>query len=495
MAATVFIQDVHINDAGRQRGNSLDLTYLSAVELRALFERGELSPVEVVEATLRQIELFDSSLNAFVTVTADSALQQARIAESAFGAGEAVPPLAGIPYSLKDLTPTKGVRTTRGSLLYQDWIPDEDAPVASRLKHAGGILLGKTNTPAMGWKGDSGNRVAGPTHNPWKKGRTAGGSSGGAAAAVVSGMGPLAQGSDGAGSIRIPASFSGTFGFKPSWGRVPQYPPSAVEVLSHMGPITRTVADAALMMTVLAGPDERDRTTIDSDVDFAEAATGDIRGLRIGWSPDLGYVPVASEVRDLCQSAAERFEELGCAVVEFEPGLADPYEEVVGIIWSTAFAGVHLEDLEDVRDRLDSGLLKVIERGASYTAPQLAAAYQRRNSYYDGWRRLMSSFDLVLTPTLPLTAFEAGADYPSTLNGEPTSFLGWTKFTYPFNITGQPAATVPVGFDSEGLPVGLQIVGRWRADDAVLRAAAAFEQLVPWCHKRPDLANLNDAED
>ena len=461
---------------------------MSAVELRHLFERGDLSPVEVARAMLEQIDRVNPRINAFVTVTADLALEQARAAEALYRGDGPAPPLAGIPYSLKDLTPTKGIRTTRGSLLYKDWIPDVDAPVAERLREAGGVLLGKTNTPAAGWKGDSGNRVSGPTHNPWKRGRTAGGSSGGAAAAVVTGMGPMAQGSDGAGSIRIPAGFCGAFGFKPSWGRVPQYPPSAVEALSHIGPITRTVEDAALMMSVLAGPDPRDRTTLTNEIDFAAAGAGGIEGLNVGWSPDLGYVPVAPDVENLCQRAVQRFEELGCSVETFDPGLQDPYDDILSVIWASAFAGVHLENLEEVRDQLEAAGLEVIEEGASYSAPQLAAAYQRRNSYYDGWRAIMERFHLVLTPALPLTAFAAGADHPPTLNGDPTSYLGWTKFTYPFNITGQPAATVPVGFDREGLPVGLQIVGRWRRCDTVLRAAAAFEQIAPWVRQQPDCA-------
>ena len=243
------------------------------------------------------------------------------------------------------------------------------------------------------------------------------------------------------------------------------------------------------MMSVLAGPDPRDRTTITNEIDFANVAEGGIEGLKVGWSLDLGYVPVAPDVENLCSRAAQRFEELGCSVEIFDPGLEDPYDEILSVIWASAFAGVHLEDLDDVRNQLDPGLLEVIEEGTSYSAPQLAAAFQRRNSYYDGWRAIMEKFHIVLTPTLPITAFEAGADYPPTLNGNPTSYLGWTKFTYPFNITGQPAATVPVGFDRDGLPVGLQIVGRWRQDDTVLRAAAAFEQVAPWGQQKPDSAS------
>ena len=239
--------------------NDTDLCYLSGIELRRLYERRELSPVEVTEAVLRRIETLDPRINAFVTVTPERALAEALAAEAAFAGAEDPPPLAGIPGSLKDLTATRGIRTTRGSLLTADWIPDFDAPLAERLRDAGMVLLGKTNTPELGWKGDSGNRVVGPTHNPWGHGRTAGGSSGGAAAAVVAGMGVLAQGTDGAGSIRIPAGFSGAFGFKPSWGRIPQHPASVVETLSHAGPITRTVGDAVQMLEVMLGPDARIR--------------------------------------------------------------------------------------------------------------------------------------------------------------------------------------------------------------------------------------------
>ena len=259
--------------------NDTDLCYLSGVELRRLYERRELSPVEVTEAVLRRIEALDSRLNAFVTVTPERALAEARAAEAAFASAEDPPPLAGIPGSLKDLTATRGIRTTRGSLLTADWIPDFDAPLAERLRDAGMVLLGKTNTPELGWKGDSGNRVVGPTHNPWGHGRTAGGSSGGAAAAVVAGMGVLAQGTDGAGSIRIPAGFSGAFGFKPSWGRVPQHPASVVETLSHAGPITRTVGDAVQMLEVMLGPDARDRTSMP-----AEPLALDEIDARRGWA-------------------------------------------------------------------------------------------------------------------------------------------------------------------------------------------------------------------
>ncbi len=464
--------------------NTTDLCYLSALELRTLYQKREVSPVEVTEAVLSRIDRLNPSINAFITVTRELALKQARAAEGAYAKKECPPLLAGIPASLKDLTPTKGIRTTRGSLVYKDWVPDFDAPIVERLYAAGGVMLGKTNTPEMGWKGDSGNRIAGPTHNPWKLGRTAGGSSGGAAAAVASGLGPLAQGTDGAGSIRIPASFCGLYGLKPSWGLIPQYPASVVELLSHIGPITRTVRDAALMLTAMAGADPRDRLSLPVQTDFLSAMEGSIAGLRVAWSPDLGYAAIDSEVREIAAAAAQRFGELGCHVEEAHPEVQDPWD-FVNLIWASAFAGIYLHNLNEVRDLIDPGLLAVMEQGQRFSAAELASAYTQRNDYYHNWRVFMQSYDLMLTPTLPVTAFTAGDDHPAQIDGRPTTYLGWTAFTYPFDITGQPAATLPCGFASNRLPVGLHIVGRWRDDITVLRASAAFEALAPWADVRP----------
>ncbi|MCZ6677708.1 MAG: amidase [Candidatus Poribacteria bacterium] len=465
--------------------DTTDLCYLSAQALRALYQKREVSPVEVTDAVLDRITSLNPSLGAFITVTAELAREQARTAEAAYALGDAPPLLSGIPTSLKDLTVTKGIRTTRGSLLYKDCVPDFDAPIAERLYAAGIVMLGKTNTPELGWKGDSANRIIGPTHNPWKHGRTAGGSSGGAGAAVAAGLSTLSQGTDGAGSIRIPAAFCGIYGLKPSWGLVPQYPASAVEFLSHAGPMTRTVADAALMLTVMAGAEPRDPTSISTDINYLAAMKGDIAGLRVGWSPDLGYAPVDPEVREIATKAAASFSELGCHVEEVQPGIPSPWENILNVIWSSAFAGVFRDNLDAVRDRIDPGLLTVIERGQQFSAAELAAANARRHDYYHAWRNFMQSYDLLLTPTLPITAFPAGDDHPGEIHGQSTTYLDWTAFTYPFNITGQPAATVPCGKTREGLPVGLQIVGRWRDDVTVLRASAAFEAHTPWTTSRP----------
>ncbi len=462
-----------------------ELVYLSARELVARYRRRELSPVEVAEATLRQIERLNPAMNAYITVTADRALQAAREAEHAWSQHSEGRALLGIPVSLKDLTPTRGIRTTRGSLLYKDWTPDFDPPIVERIYAAGGVLLGKTNTPEFGWKGDSGNRVVGPTHNPWRQGRTAGGSSGGAAAAVAGGMGPLAQGTDGAGSIRIPAAFCGVFGFKPSFGLIPYYPASAVDSLAHVGPITRTVGDAALFLGVLAGPDARDRNSLNTvPVNYLDALEGGIQGLRVAWSPTLGYATVEPEVERLTAAAVQVFGHLGAAVEEANPALEDPFP-IIDALWCTAQAAAHLHDLDTVRDQLDPGRLKLIEKGLRMSGPMLAAANIKRGEVCERLRRFMEGYDLLLTPTLPITAFTAGADRPDSI---PSEALSWTPFTYPFNLTGQPAATVPCGRASDGLPVGLQIVGRWRDDASVLRAAAAFEEARPWAQLRPALS-------
>jgi aspartyl-tRNA(Asn)/glutamyl-tRNA(Gln) amidotransferase subunit A len=461
-----------------------DLCFLSAVDLRDAYTRGNLSPVEVTEAVLRRIERLNPSLNAYVTVTAERAVDDARAAEAAYRDGRAGP-LAGVPGSLKDLTATKGIRTTRGSRLTVDWVPDFDAPLAERLHEAGMVLLGKTNTPELGWKGDSGNRVCGPTHNPWRHGRTAGGSSGGAAAAVVAGLGPIAQGTDGAGSIRIPAGLSGAFGFKPTWGSVPQYPPSVVQSLAHAGPITRTVGDAVLMLAAMAGPDARDPISMAPEAVRLDDIEGGIAGLRVAWSPDLGYAAVDSAVAGVAAAAARRFEKLGCVVEEAHPDGDDPWE-LVHAMWSAAFAAHFGERFEQVRHELTPGLVAVVEQGRQHSGPQVAGAYIERHAVYDRWRTFLESYDLLLTPTLPCTAFAAGQDHPGSIAGRETTYLGWTAFTYPVNLTGLPAASVPCG-TVDGLPVGLQIVGGFRQDRTVLRAARAFELLAPWAQQRPTL--------
>ncbi len=459
------------------------LAQLTARQLREGYESGALSPIAVAEAVLGRIERLNGDLTAFVTVTADEARQTAVAAERALrgddGADGPGGALCGVPISIKDMIVTRGVRTTIGSLLLADWIPEFDTPTSERLRAAGAPLLGKTTTSEFGWKGDSGNRVNGPARNPWRLDRTAGGSSGGAAAAVAAGLGPAAIGSDGAGSVRIPAAFCGVFGIKPSCGVIPVFPISPIESLSHLGVLATTVADAADVLDVVAGPDPRDRFSLpDTGADYAAALTGPLGELRVAWSPDLGYAAVEPGVRESTAAAAAVFESLGCHVSEVVPGWDDPYP-FLDAIWAAGNAGRHLHDLEEVRDLIDPGRLEIVERGMRITGPELAIAHAAKATFSETVRQFMDGYDLLLTPTLPLTAFEAGADQPGQVAGRPTEYLSWTPFTYPFNITGLPAASVPCGM-SGGLPVGLQIVGGWRQDALVLRAAAAFEEAAPW---------------
>jgi aspartyl-tRNA(Asn)/glutamyl-tRNA(Gln) amidotransferase subunit A len=453
------------------------------------FRQRTLSPVEVTEAVIAQIERYDPAINAFVTRTPELAMQQARRAEKEYANGTSRP-LSGVPISIKDLTPTKGIRTTRGSNIDPEWIPDFDPPFVQRVNNAGAVMLGKTNTPEFGWKGETTNLVTGSTHNPWKYGKTPGGSSGGGSAAVAAGMGPLAQGSDGAGSIRIPCGFSGIFGLKPSFGLVPQYPPSVLGDISHMGPMTRTVADSALLMNVTAGADPTDRWGFSSGIDYlATLNPAAVKGLRVAWTPDLGYAPVDPEVASIAESAAMAFTQLGAFVDPADPGLPDPWD-IIDPIWACGMAGMHKDNLDAVRDVIDPERLQVIESAQRFTGVDLANAQIRRASYYDGLRKFLETYDLLLTPTLPCAAFGVGQAHPGSIDGHETTYLGWTAFTYPSNLTGSPAATVPAGLTAAGLPVGLQIVGRRHDDALVLSASAAFEQIRPWNHLRPPLDDL-----
>jgi aspartyl-tRNA(Asn)/glutamyl-tRNA(Gln) amidotransferase subunit A len=451
-----------------------ELWSLSAGALLERYRRRDLSPVEVCQATLDRISARDASINAFVTVTAERALADAKKAEQAWQRGDAGA-LCGVPYTLKDLTSTRGVPTGRGSLVWRDASPTIDAVIAERLRDAGGVLLGKTTTPELGWKGDSGNRLNGPCHNPWRPGRTAGGSSGGAAAAAAAGFGPLHQGSDGAGSIRIPAAFCGVVGLKPTFGLVAQYPPSALELLSHLGPITRSVSDAALMLDVISGRDDRDRTSVIAPGGYHDALREPLAPLRIAFSADLGFAAVEPAVVEQARRAVAALADQGHQVHDVDLALDDPFG-FVDAIWSTSMAALHRGRLDAVRRLLDPGLVRVIDAGLAYTGADLASAIQGRAVWVETLRERTAGYDLLVCPTVPCVAFATGQDAPDSVAGVNVSYLGWTPFTYPFNLSGQPAVTVPCGL-VDGLPVGLQLVGAGFADALVLRAAAAYESV------------------
>ncbi len=462
-----------------------ELAFLPASDLAEAIRRKQVSPIEAVEAVLDRIDRVNPRLNAFCVVTGEAARADARAAEAAVLRGGRLGPLHGVPYSVKDLVITRGVRTAFGSRIYERNIPDEDAPVVERLRAAGAILVGKTTTPEFGWKGTTDSPLTGISRNPWDLTKSPGGSSGGAAAAVAAGLAPLAVGTDGGGSIRIPGSFCGVFGLKPTCGLVPVYPVPTTGTLSHVGPLTRTVRDAALMLSAMAGPDDRDPLSFPgAGGDYTYGLETGIRDVRVAWSPTFGYARVPPEVRRVVEAAAARFRDFGCRVELVERVFADPDP-----IWAPLFYGgvaARLQDaLPEWRDRIDPGLLEVVEEGKRLSATEFKKAEFSRAGFYQEVRKLFLKYDLLLSPTLAAVPFEAGTERP--LDSPGVSRLSWVAFTYPFNLTGQPAATVPCGFTADGLPVGLQIVGARLQDALVLRAAAAFEAAAPWARRRPTL--------
>jgi aspartyl-tRNA(Asn)/glutamyl-tRNA(Gln) amidotransferase subunit A len=466
-----------------------DFCFLSALELGAAYRARKLASTEVTEAVLRQIDRVNPRVNAFVTLVPELAMAEAREADRRFAEGRPRGRLDGIPLGIKDLSPTAGIRTTRGSRVYQHEIPDYDAPIVGRLKEAGTITLGKTNTPEFGWKSPTDNPLFGPTRNPWDLSRTAAGSSGGSAAAVACGMGPIATGGDGGGSIRQPASFCGVFGIKPTFGLVPMFPPSVVATFVSEGPLSRTVRDGAAMLGAMAGFDARDLFSAPvAPVDFVAACDGGIAGLRVAWSPDLGYAMVDPAVREITTRAARRFEELGATVEEANPGWPDPYE-----LFHTLFyglVGATVDDLlPDWKGQLDPGLERIADAGRGLTAFDVSRAQQVRNDLQLTATEFFTRYDLLLTPTMTLPPFPVGIDFPPEVGGEPVTGMQWTAFTFPFNLSGNPAASVPAGWTEEGLPIGLQIVGRRWEDALVLRACAAFEAIQPWTDRRPPVVD------
>jgi aspartyl-tRNA(Asn)/glutamyl-tRNA(Gln) amidotransferase subunit A len=466
----------------------MDLHWQPATTLARLIRTKKVSPVEVLTSILDRIDKLNPRLNAFVTLTAEQARREARAAERALTRRSAkLGPLHGVPFSVKDLVITKGVRTTFGTPIYRDNVPAEDAPIVARLKAAGGIMLGKTNTPTMGWIGATHNPLFGVTRNPWNLERTPGGSSGGASAAAAAGLGPLHVGTDGGGSIRIPASCAGIYGFKASYGRIPIYPVSGAWSLSHVGPMTRTVADAALMLNVCAGPDERDQYSLPAErVDYVRALSGSLKGWRVAWTDDLGFADcVDPEVSAVCARAARAFRDLGCRVEEVQPGWPSPKEA-----WYEVFCGgiaARLAPYLDRRGEIDAGLVRIIETTLRNGPTKYVQAWFDRLAWWQHPRAFFEKYDLLLTPTIACPPFPIGLDNPTEIAGRPVAAYAWIPFTYPFNMTGQPAASVPAGFTASGLPVGLQIVGRRFADAAVLKASAAFERLRPWAQHTPKI--------
>jgi amidase len=468
--------------------DTADLYFTPATTLARLIRQKKVSPVGVVRAVLDRIERVNPKLNAYCTVVPELALKAARVAEHAVIKKKPLGPLHGIPVSIKDLVPTAGIRTTWGSKIYEHHVPDQDALVVERLKAAGAIVIGKTNTPEFGAGANTYNAVFGATRNPWNPALTCGGSSGGAAVALATGMGPLAQGSDLGGSLRIPAAFCGVVGFRTSPGLVPLYPTElGWETYTVQGPMARTVADAALMLTAIAGPDERVPISYPVDPrEFVKAVKApSVKGLRLAWSSDLGIAPVEREVMKVAETAMKVFARLGARVEEAHPDFSG-VQEIIRVSRGLRMATLHADKLPKWRDVMNPNLVWNIEEGLKLSAEDVGRAEKLRTALWARVRKFFEPYDLILTPTVATLPFPVEVPYPREINGRPVAnYIEWVFLTYAFTVAGLPAISVPAGWTRDGLPVGLQIVGRWRAEASVLRAAAAFEAAAPWSHKIP----------
>jgi aspartyl-tRNA(Asn)/glutamyl-tRNA(Gln) amidotransferase subunit A len=461
---------------------------MTAVAISSAVRSGEISAVEVTEAILDRIEAVDPQLNAFCISMADSARATALSIDEQVSRGEDPGRLAGVPISIKDNLYIEGERTTFGSKWFEDNVTSEDTPLVARLKEAGAVLIGRTNSPEFGWKGATDNLVFGTTRNPWNTDRTPGGSSGGASAAVAAGMGPVGIGTDGGGSIRIPAAFCGLFGIKASFGRVPNYPATTVDSLRHKGPLTRTVGDAALVLDVIAGPDDRDSLSLPADtISYSEVLEEGISGWKIAYSPDMGFGEVDPEVAALCAAAAERFSETGATVDTVSLDWPDPYE-CWNIYFYGGIAGSLGPRLAAEGDQLDPGLKALVDEGVKLSGGEFARAALDRFAYWQRVVALYEDYDLLVTPGTAVPPFPVGLDNAAPMPGQEARPLLWTPFTYPFNLTGQPASVIPCGFTDDGLPVSLQVVGRRYDDAGVLRASRAYERIAGWADRWPELA-------
>ena len=471
--------------------NKEEICFMSALDMFEAIKRQELTSVEITETIIERIEKINPITNAYCTTTFDLARKMAKEADDKVKKGEKLGLLNGIPTSIKDLYPVKGIRTTYGSKIYENYIPDHDSIAIRRLKKEGCVILGKTNTPEFGFKGVTDNLIFGHSRNPWNLDFTTGGSSGGAASAVVSGLGSLAQGSDGGGSIRHPSSFCGTFGLKPSFGRVPIYPsiyPLSLD-LSVIGPIVRHVKDAALMLDAMKGPFEGDKATLPKDgFRYSDKISEVPEGLKIGYSLDLGYAKaVDTEVEKNILNSVELFENFGWTIEPVKMKLRKAHLSFT-TIWTSAL-GYNLRSfLKEWEEKMDPDLVKLIKAGLGYDGTSLPKALAVRAQIYATIYKVFKDYDILITPSTAIPAFKLGSMFPSKINGINVSPTAWMPFSFPFNLTGHPAASIPSGWSSSGLPIGMQIVGRRFDELTVLQVSKAFEELAPWQDKRPNFS-------
>lgn len=461
-----------------------DLAMTSAADLVDGYRDRTISPVDATQAALDAIERLDPAVNAFVLVDRDGALAAAKESEARWHAGEPLGPGDGVPTSIKDALLTRGWPTLRGSRLIdasQDW-PD-DAPSVARLRETGAVILGKTTTPEYSWKGVTDSARFGVTGNPWDPGRTPGGSSGGSATAVALGMGAWSLGTDGGGSVRIPAALTGTVALKPTYGLIPLYPPSPFGTLSHAGPMTRTVRDTAALLDVVSGFDHRDWSAMPTPrTSYLEGLDDGVAGLRVAYSRTLGFGRNNPEVEAAVDAAVGALADAGARVDEIDPGFGDPVD-AFNVLWFSGAARV-LATYDDVSG-VDPGLQRAAEAGRGYSAADYLDATAVRMDLGLRMGAFHTVYDVLLTPTLPIPAFPTGRDVP---DGSPSpDWTGWTPYTYVFNLTQQPALSVPCGFTGDGLPVGLQIVGPRHADALVLRVGQAHQAATDWHRRRPTL--------
>ncbi len=463
---------------------SIDFAFQSAIELSRAIAAKQISAVELMQATLARAERINPQLNCFASYAPEQALEAAKRADLALKSGQPMGPLHGLPISVKDLIAVRDLKFTFGSKAMMDNLATADAPSVERLRAAGACIIGKTTTSEFGCKAVGDSPLTGITRNPWHTGKTPGGSSAGAAASVAAGITPFALGTDGGGSIRIPASLCGLFGIKPQFGRVPVYPVSATPTLAHVGPLARTVRDAALLLSVISGHDLRDAFSVAAAVpDFVGACERPVKGLRIAWSRTLGYARPDPEVAAIAERAARVFEDLGCQVIEVDRVMEeDPVD-----LWTSEFyagVGVRLKkQLTEQRELLDPTVADMLKDALAQTSEAYYAKVFRRYELREKMRLFFERFDLLLTPTLPCPAFDVGLNTPPHLQDR--NAVDWVYYTYPFNLTGQPAASIPAGWTRAGLPVGLQMVARSHQETDIFRAAAAFEASQPWSDKKP----------
>jgi len=470
-----------------------DLCFTPATELVKLYRAKKVSPLEVMQAVLTRVDQVNPQVNAYVTIARESALKVARAATSALKRGAKLPPLHGVPVSIKDNTPTKGIRTTWGSKIFEHHVPDEDALIVQRLKAAGAIVVGKTNTPEFGAGANTFNAVFGATRNPWNLALTCGGSSGGAAVALATGMGALAQGTDIGGSLRIPAAFCGVVGFRTTPGLVPVYPGElAWDSIDVAGPMARTVADVVLMLSAIAGPD--DRAPLSYAVDTREllgaVRNPSVKGWRVAWTPDLnGLIPVDAEVAKVAEGALKVFRSLGAKVEAACPDFSE-VNEIVLATRGLSMVALHADKLARWKGEMQKGLVWNIEQGLRLTPQEIARGEKLRTALWHRVRTFMETRDLLILPTVAVPPFPVEQPYPTEINGKPLdNYTQWFFLTYGISVTGVPVISVPCGFTQGGLPVGLQIVGRRRQEAAVLCAAAAFEAAAPWANRLPPIVD------